>query len=400
MDPIYLDNNATTPLHPEVAEAMAECYRAGYANAASQHRPGQQARRLVEGAREGIAELLGAKVGTANSDHIVFTSGGTEANNFALRGLAGRHGGRLVISAIEHPSISEVADQLVREGFEVCRVPVTRSGTVDTDQLASLLTDDTRLVSIIWGNNETGVLQDLRPIADLCRERDVPLHTDAVQVVGKLPVNFHVSGAATLSLAAHKFHGPRGIGALLIRGDIALQPILRGGFQQLGQRAGTEPVELIVGMFAALQVWHRQAAARLAHITKLRDQLESLLRLAEPSIVIHSATAERLPHTTSASFPGVDRQPLMMALDLAGVACSTGSACASGSSEPSPVLLAMGLEAELVGSALRFSVSALTSPLDIDLAARRILQVYRDLRRKNETRKGSSGPRKPAVKGV
>lgn len=400
MDHIYLDNNATTPLHPEVAEVMAECYRAGYANAASQHGPGQRARRLVEDAREGIAELLGAAVGTTRSDHLVFTSGGTEANNLAVRGLASGGGGRIVVSTVEHPSVSEVVNQLAREAVEACRVPVTRDGVIHADQLAEFLTDDTRLVGIIWGNNETGVLQTLGPIADLCRQRGIPLHTDAVQVVGKLPVDFQGCGAATLSLAAHKFHGPRGIGALLVRHDIALQPLLRGGSQQLGQRAGTEPVELIVGMFAALRIWHREADARLARMQQLRDRLECQLREAEASIVIHGVHAPRLPHTTSVSFPGVDRQHLVIALDLAGVACSTGSACASGSSEPSSVLRAMGLEEGLVESALRFSVSGLTSPPDVDLAARRILQVYRDLRRKNEVRKEASGPRKPVVKPV
>lgn len=399
MDRVYLDNNATTPLHPEVAEVMARCYQAGYANAASQHEPGQRARRLVEDAREGIAELLGAAVGSAQSDHLVFTSGGTESNNLALRGLAGSDAGRLVISAGEHPSVSEVVDQLVREGFSASRVPVGRNGIIDHEQFAQLLDDQTRLASVIWGNNETGVLQDLPPLAELCRARDIPLHTDAVQVVGKLPVRFQQLGVASLSLSSHKFHGPRGIGALLVRHDVALQPLLRGGFQQLGQRAGTEPVELIAGLFAALRIWQRESTARCDLLQRLRDQLENHLR-TEPAVVIHGATADRLPHTVSASFPGVDRQPLVMALDLAGVDCSTGSACASGSSEPSPVLQAMGLEEALIESALRFSVGALTTPSDVDLAARRILQVYRDLRQKNESRKGPAGPRKPAVKGV
>lgn len=400
MESVYLDNNATTPLHPDVVEVMVECYREGFANAASQHGPGQRARRLIEDAREGIAELLGAATGTTRSDQLVFTSGGTEANNLALRGLAGVGGGKLLISAIEHPSVAEVVDQMVREGFEACQIPVTSGGVLDTDQLASHLTEDTRLVSVIWGNNETGILQSMPAIADLCRKHNIPLHTDAVQVVGKLPIDFHQLGLAAMSFSAHKFHGPRGIGGLLLRKDIALQPLLRGGFQQLGLRPGTEPVELILGMFAALRIWRQQSDSWLAHMKQRRDQLETLFRQAEPSIVIHSSNEDRLPHTTSASFPGVDRQPLVIALDLAGVACSTGSACASGSSEPSPVLLAMGLNEDLIGSALRFSVSALTSPSDVELAGRRILQVYRDLRQKNEARKQGSGPRTRVVKGV
>lgn len=400
MEHVYLDNNATTPLHPEVAEVMAEAFRAGYVNAASQHGPGQRARRLVEDAREGIGELLGATIATTPADQVIFTSGGTEANNMAIRGLAGAAGGSLVISDIEHPSVSEVVDQMSHEGFEARRVPVDECGQIHAARFADIVTSTTRLVSLIWGNNETGVLQDLRPLAEICQNRDVPLHIDAVQVVGKLPVSFHESNVATMSLAAHKFHGPRGIGALLVRRDITLQPLLRGGFQQLGQRAGTEPVELILGMFAALRIWRREADVRQAQLTRLRDRLEEQLCDAEPAIVIHSAMARRLPHTTAASFPGVDRQPLVMALDLAGVACSTGSACASGSSEPSPVLVAMGLDEALIGSAVRFSVGTLTTPGDVDLAVRRILQVYRDLRQKNEARKGGSGPRTSLRKGV
>lgn len=400
MESVYLDNNATTPLHPEVVEVMAECYRNGFANAASHHGPGQRARRLVEDAREGIAELLGAVTGTTRSDHLVFTSGGTEANNLALRGLAGVGGGKLLISAIEHPSVAEVVDQMVREGFDACRIPVTSGGAIDADQLANCLTEDTRLVSLIWGNNETGVLQTMAPLANLCRKHNIPLHTDAVQVVGKLPIDFRQMGVAAMSFSAHKFHGPRGIGGLLVRNDIVLQPLLRGGFQQLGLRPGTEPVELIVGMFAALRLWRQQSDSWLADMQQRRDQLEGYFRQADGSIVIHSRNENRLPHTTSASFLGVDRQHLVMALDLAGVACSTGSACASGSSEPSPVLLAMGLKEELIGSALRFSMSALTSPADVDLAGCRILQIYRDLRQKNESRKRRSGPRTHVVKGV
>jgi len=400
MEQIYLDNNATSSLHPEVADAMVAAFRANFANASSQHQLGQRARRAVEDARDGIAELLGANVGTTNSDQVVFTSGGTESNNLAIRGLAGTCGGRIAISAIEHPSVSEVADQLAREDFQADRIPVNGDGEVQLDELAELLTEETRLVSVIWGNNETGVLQSLPAIAEMCRGRDIPLHTDAVQVVGKLPVHFDELDVASLSLAAHKFHGPRGIGALLVRSDITLPPQLRGGFQQLGQRAGTEPVELILGMFTALRIWHDEADARREHLLQLRNRLETHLQQAETAIVVHCTRTNRLPHTTSVSFPGVDRQQMVMALDLAGVACSTGSACASGSSEPSPVLLAMGLKTHLIESALRFSVSALTEAADVDLAARRILQVYRDLRRKNESRKGGSGPRKPAIKGV
>ncbi len=400
MPHLYLDNNATTPLHPEVAAAMSAAYQAQYANAASQHGPGQRARRIIEDAREGIAGILGASVAAAAADQVIFTSGGTEANNLALRGLGLADRRRLLISATAHPSVTEVARQMAREGLEVVPARVDRQGQLIWDAFEPQVGDQTRLVSILWGNNETGVLQAIEPIAVLCRDRQVPLHVDAVQVAAKLPVDFRELGATSISLAAHKFHGPRGIGALVVRHGTTLEPQLRGGFQQLGLRPGTEPVELVVGMFVALQIWQRDAVARRRHLERLRDQFESELRSAEPAIVIHGAATRRLPHTTSASFVGVDRQPLAMALDLAGVACSTGSACASGSSEPSPVLQAMGLDQGLVDSALRFSVGALNTSAEITSAVRRILQVYRDLRHKNGVRKVIAGPRQPFSKGV
>lgn len=385
MKHIYLDHNSTTPILPEVAAAMADYWSSAAANPASQHEPGRQARRALEDARQAIASMLGG----SNGDWLVFTSGGTEANNLALLGLAAaaevRHGGpgEIVISAIEHPSVVGPVEHLARSGWTLVRAPVTRQGVLDVDRLQSLISPRARLVAVMLGNNETGVLQPVGDIAKICAERGVPLHVDAIQVVGKLPVDFRSLGATTMALAAHKFHGPCGIGALLLHSDAELAPILHGGFQQAGLRPGTEPVALVIGMRSALENWHRNAARRSQHLGMLRDRLESRLAAGFAGLVINGAEAPRLPHTSNVSFIGLDRRALVMALDLAGVACSTGSACASGSSEPSPVLLAMGCPRPIVESALRFSVGATTTLKEIDEAVERVLAVCERLKAKS-----------------
>jgi len=385
MDPIYLDHNATAPMLPEVAEVMDRCHRAGYANPASAHSAGRRARQRLEEARERIAGILGADVTTSRADRVIFTSGGTEANNLALRGLAlarapHREPGRLIISAIEHPSIIGPAEYLQRQGWEVAKARVTRQGVVDLDHLRELIDEPTSLVSVMLGNNETGVLQPVKQLAGICELAGVPLHTDAVQVVGKLPVDFRRLGTAALTLSAHKLHGPRGIGALVLRHGVLLKPILFGGFQQEALRPGTESVALAAGLQMALEIWQREADSRATRMCKLRDRLEGLLLAGDEDLQIHGAGAPRLPHTTNVSFLGLDRQALLMALDLAGVACSSGSACASGSSEPSPVLVAMGCGEAAIQGSLRLSLGACTTAAEVDLAARRILLVVKDLR--------------------
>jgi len=387
--PIYLDHNSTTPVLPEVAVAMAECQQSAFANPESQHELGRQARRVLEEAREGIAELLGANISSRQPDRLTFTSGGTEANNLALFGLAGPGPASILISAIEHPSVSRPAEALARRGWWVKRIGASASGVVDLEQFAAALQEADaagqrpRLASLMLANNETGVLQPVELLAAAARDRGVPLHTDASQAVGKVPVDFRRLGVTALSCAAHKFHGPRGIGALLVRGDVAIEPLHWGGFHQHGLRPGTECVALAVGMHVALASFHREQAARCQRISLLRDRFEAAIRAAWPNIVIHGAAAagpagasvERLPGTSNISFPGFDRQALQMALDMAGVACSTGSACASGSREPSPTLLAMGLDESLAQSSLRFSLGATTTEAEIDGASKRILGV-------------------------
>jgi cysteine desulfurase len=428
MTPIYLDHAATTPMLPAVADAVREASLRYGANPASQHELGRQARRALEAARERIAEILGA----GPDDQLIFTSGGTESNNLAITGLQKRAGSsptragasppRLVISPLEHPSVSRLADHLATLGWHVDRLPVTPAGAVrvdDFDDLARRLTSDVRLVSVMLGSNETGVLQPIYEIGEFCRARGIPLHVDAVQAVGKLPVNFGSGSIDALTFTAHKFHGPVGIGALLLRSSVVLDPSLHGGFQQAALRPGTENVALAIGMQVALEAWRRETdlksdrmttlrdeldravlasdwravrinteewqhevnALRDRHMTALRDALERAILTGDPRAVVIGAEATRLPHISNIAFCGLDRQALAMALDLEGVACSTGSACASGSSEPSPALIAMGLWDEQISSSMRFSVGATTTRAEIDEASRRILSVVNRLRR-------------------
>ena len=382
MSPIYLDHNSTTPIAPAVAEAMAAAWAAVPGNPASQHRFGRDARHLLEDAREGIAEILNAKITGMDADRLIFTSGGTEANHLALRGLAGKPG-HLITSAMEHPSVLATAKQLEKDGWQVDRLPADNNGVVQIDRLADLIQPSTRLVSLMLGNNETGVMQPVADAGRICQQHGVPLHTDAVQVVGKLPVNFRELGVAALSCAAHKFHGPQGIGALLVRHKVAIEPQMQGGFQQEGLRPGTEPVALAVGMHHALRLWRHEQHQRAARMTQLRDRLERYILTHVNRAEIVGLDAPRMPHTSNIAFVGHDRQALFMAIDLAGVACSTGSACASGSSEPSHVLVAMGCAETIIRGSLRFSLGAFTTVAEVDEAASRIIKACNDLGRAN-----------------
>jgi cysteine desulfurase len=403
MQSIYLDHNATTPTRPEVVEAMGRCYAENCANPASQHRPGQQARRVLEDARERIAEILGADLAAARRDWLIFTSGGTEANNLAILGMAQASGaaiglaaeaepgqdtrsrlpGQIIISAGEHQSVIEPAEHLLELGWRLDTLGLSPGGVVRVEQLPPLLAAEppaARLVSVLLGNHETGVLQPIAELAAICNQAQVPLHTDAVQVVGKLPVSFRGLGVAAMSVAAHKFQGPLGIGALLVRHDVPLAPLMFGGHQQAGLRPGTESAALALGMATALDLWQREQDEHIRRLSSLRNRFEAGLRAALPDVVVHGVSAERLPQTSNVAFPGLDGQVLLMALDLAGVACSVGSACSSGSTELSPTLRAMELSNALVAASLRFSFGATTTPLEIEEAVRRIVQVVGELR--------------------
>lgn len=386
----YLDSAATTPLHPTVIDAMSEACRASGANPASQHRPGQAARRLVEDARESIGRILGAEVDSVRPDQVIFTSGGTEANNLALFGLAGIPPATILVSSIEHPSVSGAADELARRGFTVRRLEVSADGVVDLARLAERLASPVRLASLMAVNNETGVIQPIAEAAALCARAGVPLHVDAVQRVGKLPVHFRDEGVAALTVAPHKFHGPVGIGALVVRAGLTLQPQLFGGFQQLGLRPGTESVMLAAGFRRAIELG-RDDTGRAERLAAVRDAFEIQIRASWPETVVLGDPRRRAPHIANLAFPGFDRQELLVAFDMAGIACSTGSACASGSSEPSPVHRAMGLPQAIVSSALRFSFHAYQTVADATLAADRILMTLNDLRNRRRPRQSAPG---------
>jgi len=379
MDTIYLDNSATTPLLAAVWEAMRPFGTDVYGNPASAHGAGRRARQALEDARELTAAVLGA-----HPDEVVFTSGATEANNLALFGLAGDAPGHLVTSAVEHPSVSEPVRQLAALGFAVDRLPVDPAGVVRAEALSGCLRPDTRLVSVMLANHETGAVQ---PVARLAAELDgrAAFHCDAVQAAGKIPLHFHDLGVTTLAVSAHKFHGPKGVGALLVRRQAGLRPRTWGGHQQQSRRPGTEPVALAVGLATALDLWQREADARTGHVRRLRRLFLEHVRAADPVIVNGPTEADAgLPHTLNLSFPGCRADSLLMNLDLAGVACSTGSACSSGSLLPSPVLQAMGVPEAVLHSAMRFSLSPLLTEAEVAEGARRIVAAVQRLRKTGE----------------
>jgi cysteine desulfurase len=388
---IYLDNNSTTPIDPRVVEAMARAWKDCGANPASQHALGRHARRLLEDAREGIAELLGAKTGGMDADQLIFTSGGTEANNLALFGLvsqpAAQHeahrtyafGAELVVSAIEHPSVLTAARECARRGLRVhTALAMDNENNIHSDFIG-VLDHLPQLCSVMLANNETGIIQPIQEIAEQCHERAILTHTDAVQAIGKIGVHFRQLGVHAMTVAPHKFHGPLGIGALVLFHGVTLSPQLHGGFQQAGLRPGTENVALAVGFCEALRLATSELANRAKSMRASRDALERLLRDDLPQIVIVGEHSPRLPNTSCISLPGLDRQALVMALDLDGVACSTGSACASGSSEPSPTLVAMGLPQDVIRGAIRLSLGAFTTADQIAEAARRIIKAVKHL---------------------
>jgi cysteine desulfurase len=383
--PIYLDHNATTAIRPEVVETMDRAYAQGYANPASQHRPGQQAARVLRETREKIASLLGADLTSPQPDQLIFTSGGTEANNIVILGITqnikSSWTAHFIISSLEHQSVIEPAEFLLEEkNFQLDTIATDTSGRVRLDAFSAILRPETRLASVIFANHETGVLQPIAEMVALCNARKVPLHTDAVQAVGKVPLDFRASGVAAMSIAGHKFGGPLGIGVLILRQDVALKPLMYGGHQQNGLRPGTESVPLALGMLTALELAEKERETYARRVTALRTRFENGLRAGFPEIVVHGADADRVANTANIAFPGIDGQILLVALDMAGIACSAGSACSSGSTELSPTLRAMGLPNELVASSLRFSLGRTTTEAEIDDAVGRILQVCGEIK--------------------
>jgi cysteine desulfurase len=379
MHPVYFDNNATTPLHPRVREAMLPWIGELHGNPSSLHRFGQAARNAVEEAREKVAALLGVR-----PPELVFTASGTEANNTVLFHSSHRTGldgpGHFVISAIEHPSIREAAARLAAEGFEVTRVSPAGDGVVPAAEVVRALRPDTRLVALMLANNELGTLQPVAEVAAACREWGVPVLCDAVQAVGKIPVDAAALGVDYLVLGAHKFYGPLGAAALWVRKGVELTGYLVGGSQERRRRASTENVPAIVGLGEAAAAAREEMAARGVHLAALRDRFEAGLTDCMPEAILHCKTSPRLPNTSHVAIPGVEGESLLIRLDLAGFAVSTGSACSSGAVEPSKTLLAMGLSPGEALSSLRISfgigntgeeVDAFLDALDREVAALR-----------------------------
>ncbi len=360
--PVYLDHNATTALEPRVLEAMLPYMQSLYGNPSSLHRYGRAMRTAVEHAREQLAGLLNAQ-----PEQIFFTSGGTEANNLALRGYAAAHKpGCLLISAIEHPSLREPAFELRDSGWSVDEIPVSNQGVVDTDAAAELMRQKTpSLVSLMHANNETGAIQPLESVAAMARSTGTAVHSDASQTTGKIPVDFKALGIDMLTVSAHKFHGPPGVGALVLKQPAQIKPLLIGGGHEQGMRAGTENLPAIVGFGAAAELARQEMDSRAAHMSKLKAKLEKELHHI-PEICIFAEQAERLPGTVQFGVRGCHGETLLLQLDRDGIAVSSGSACHSDVQEPSHVLLAMGVEPELALTAIRVSLGKDTNTDDID----------------------------------
>ena len=385
MQRIYLDYNATTPLRSEVLEAMLPYLQLHFGNPSSVHWAGRQAKHGVEEAREQIAAFLHCRPA-----EVLFTSGGTESNNLALAGVlnATRHKGRHVITtAIEHSSILEPLDALIKEGATVTILPVSNEGRVSADDLVATLQPETVLVSISLANHEIGTIQPIAALSRIVRERGICFHVDAVQAAGKLPLDVNSLGVDLLSLSGHKIYGPKGVGALYVRRGTALDPILRGGPQEREKRAGTENVAAAVGFGVAATLAAQELEAHAAHCCSLTSTLYEGIVQNVPGTLLNSPTQHRLSNTLNIGFSDATGEGLMMGLDLAGIAVSTGSACAAGSLEPSHVLLALGRNTEEAKSALRFSVGKETTGQEIDRVLEVLPQVVERVRRatiKNE----------------
>lgn len=351
---IYLDNSATTPIREEALRTMVETYREAFGNSSSVHLFGQNARRILEDAREEFAYCIGAQ-----PEEIVFTSGGMESDNLAIRGVAlaaRRIGNHIITSQTEHHAVLHCCQALEKEGFKVTYLPVNEQGLVDLDLLRESIREETILITIMTANNETGVLQPISEISRLAREKGVVFHTDAVQAAGKIPLDVDELGADLVSFSGHKFYGPKGVGALFIRKGTPIQPIMQGGHHETGMRPGTVNVPGIAGMTRALSATVAELEETAPRLRKLTEMLATGIMERIPGVYRNGCAESSLPNVLNLSFEGADGESLLLGLDMEGVAVSTGSACTSGSVEPSHVLLAMGVPARLAQCSLRFSL--------------------------------------------
>ena len=363
--PIYLDNNATTQPDPAVVEAMLPYLREQYANPSSVHHFGQQARHAVESAREQIAALIGAK-----PKQIVFTGSGTESNHLAMLGILESRPRRrqIITTRVEHDCVVRLCERLAGQGYEVTWIEVDSEGRLDPAAVEAAISERTALISIMHANNETGAIHPLEAIAGLAAARGVPLHSDAVQTVGKLAIDVGPLGASTLAAAAHKFHGPKGVGFVYARRGVSLRPMFVGGHQERDLRAGTENVAGIVGMAEALKLAHDSLEDEHTRVKALRDRFETSILARVPTARVLAAGAQRLANTAMIAFPGLEAEAILMLLSNEGLCASAGSACSSGSLEPSHVVRAMGIDDHIGHGAVRFSLSRFTTDPDIDRA--------------------------------
>jgi cysteine desulfurase len=372
---VYLDNNATTPVLPEVFEAMRPYFAEHFGNASSIHHHGQETRAAVERARESVAALLGCR-----ASEVVFTSGGTEGDNFAISGLT-RAGDHVISSTIEHHAVLNSCKHLQAMGCEVTYVPVDGQGLVDPDDVRRALRPQTKLISIMMANNETGVLQPVEEFGKIAAEADVYFHTDAVQAAGKVPVDVKLIGCDLLSISGHKIHAPQGVGAIYVRKGTILQPMFYGGSHERSRRAGTENVPGIIGLGKAAEV-AREALERgdLARMSAMRDRIEQTILSEVEATGVNGEGAPRVPNTTNIHFDYIEGEALVIALDLKGLAVSTGAACSSGAIEPSHVLTAMGLPPEIARASLRFSLGKQNTEEDVEFALDLVPQTVARLR--------------------
>ncbi len=378
MKKVYLDYAATAPTDPEVLKAMEPYFSEKFGNASSLHSYGQEAKKGIEDSRQALAGLIGAR-----PEEIVFTSGGTESDNFAIFGTAyalEKKGNHIITSAIEHHAITEPLKLLEKKGFKVTYLKVDRHGLVSPQDLKEAITGKTILVSIMHANNEIGTLQPIVELGKIAREKGICFHTDAVQTVGHIPVNVDDLNADLLSLSAHKFYGPKGVGALYVRKGMRLETFMRGGDQEMGRRASTYNTTGIVGLGKAVEICREKMRDEIKLQSFLRDRLIKEIPASIPEVVLNGHPSMRLPNNVNFSIKYIEGESMLLNLDLFGIACSTGSACTSSSLEPSHVLLAIGLDHETAHGSLRITLGRWTTEKDIDYFMEKLPQVVKKLR--------------------
>lgn len=375
---VYMDNAATTKLSPDVLNAMMPYLTDIYGNASSVHAFGHEAREGVEHARNQVAAAI-----NASPDEIFFTAGGTESDNMAIKGVAHKYakkGKHIITTAIEHHAVLHTCEALEKEGYEVTYLPVDEDGLISVEQVKAAMRDDTLLVTVMFANNEVGTIEPIAEIGALCRERNVLFHTDAVQAVCHVPIDVKVMNIDLMSISAHKFHGPKGIGALYCRKGIVLEPVIVGGAQERKRRAGTENVAGIVGLGAAIERAHKNMSADMARVSALRDKLISGILKNIPYVKLNGHPTQRLPQNVNFSIRYIEGESILLMLDINGIAASSGSACTSGSLDPSHVLLAMGIPHEIAHGSLRLTLSDMTTDEEVDYVLETLTKIVKRLR--------------------